>query len=157
MSAIALSRILVPTDFSDTSDTALTYAAALATAFGASVHLLHVLDASIEWHVAAHRALVSETAMAAAARARADDAMAEMLTRPDRERLHVTCETVTGTPPVAIVAYARRERIDLIVMGTHGRGAMAHLLIGSVAENVVRTAPCPVLTVPLRGHDFVKP
>ncbi|HUU33932.1 MAG TPA: universal stress protein [Vicinamibacterales bacterium] len=157
MAAIALTGILLPTDFSDSSDTALTYATALADAFGARLHLLHVLDVSIEQHQAARRALVSDAAIADAARARADEELAQLLTRPERARLHVTCATVTGTPAAAIVACARREGIDLIVMGTHGRGAMAHLLIGSVAENVVRTAPCPVLTVPLRGHDFVKP
>ena len=58
---------------------------------------------------------------------------------------------------LAIVRYAQREPIDLIVMGTHGRGAMAHLLIGSVAENVVRKAPCPVLTVRHPEHEFVTP
>lgn len=157
MHGITLARILMPTDFSDSSDTALTYATALADAFGASLHLLHVLDVSIEQRLAARKALVSGAGMTDAARTHADEALAQLLTRPDRARLNVTCATVTGAPPSAIVDYARREGIDLIVMGTHGHGAMAHLLIGSVAENVVRMSPCPVLTVPLRGHDFVKP
>ena len=63
----------------------------------------------------------------------------------------------SNAPAVAIVDYARRERIDLIVTGTHGRGAVAHLLMGSVAERVVRTAPCPVLTVRHPEHEFVVP
>ena len=63
----------------------------------------------------------------------------------------------SNTPALAIVGYARDARVDLIVMGTHGRGAMAHLLMGSVAERVVRTAPCPVLTVRHPEHDFVLP
>ena len=61
------------------------------------------------------------------------------------------------SPAAAIVDYARREQIDLIVMGTHGRGGVAHLLMGSVAERVVRTAPCPVLTVRHPEHEFVLP
>ncbi len=156
MPGVTLSRILMPTDFSDPSDVALTYATALAGAFGASVHLLHVVDASIEQELAARQAFVADADLSEAARTRAGEELAQLLTRPDRERLRVTCATVTGTPPAAIVDYARREGIDLIVMGTHGRGGVARLLIGSVAENVVRMAPCPVLTVPLRGHDFVK-
>ena len=60
-------------------------------------------------------------------------------------------------PAVAIADYARQHGIDLIVMGTHGRGAVAHVLLGNVAERVVRTAPCPVLTVRNQEHEFVLP
>jgi len=63
----------------------------------------------------------------------------------------------SDAPALAIVEYATRERIDLIVTGTHGRGAVAHFLMGSVAERVVRTAPCPVLTVRHPEHEFVIP
>jgi nucleotide-binding universal stress UspA family protein len=56
-------------------------------------------------------------------------------------------EAVIGTPASAIIEFAGGRGVDLIVMGTHGRGGMSHLLLGSVAERVVRTAPCPVLTV----------
>ena len=61
------------------------------------------------------------------------------------------------TAATDIVEYARSESIDLIVMGTHGRGALRHLLMGSVAERVVRWAPCPVLTVRAHERDFVQP
>jgi nucleotide-binding universal stress UspA family protein len=63
----------------------------------------------------------------------------------------------SDAPAAAIVDYAAREHIDLIVTGTHGRGGVAHLLMGSVAERVVRTAPCPVLTVRHPEHEFVLP
>jgi len=63
----------------------------------------------------------------------------------------------SNSPSVAIVDYAKQARVDLIVTGTHGRGAVAHLLMGSVAERVVRTAPCPVLTVRHPEHEFVIP
>jgi len=62
-----------------------------------------------------------------------------------------------GTPATEIVHYAEEEDIDLIVMGTHGRGFMSHMVMGSVAEKVVRTAPCPVLTVRNANHGFVIP
>jgi nucleotide-binding universal stress UspA family protein len=64
---------------------------------------------------------------------------------------------VSNGPAVSIVNYAQETRADLIVMGTHGRGAMAHLLMGSVAERVVRLAPCPVLVVRHPEHEFVVP
>jgi nucleotide-binding universal stress UspA family protein len=65
--------------------------------------------------------------------------------------------TTSGSPAYAIVDYARENRIDLIVMGTHGRGALAQLMMGSVAERVVRIASCPVLTVRHPEHEFVTP
>ncbi len=156
MSTTTLTRILVPTDFSDTSMVALKYATALSDVFGACLHLLHVVDNAIEMRAAGDLAMAPGQDIVGAARVRAADALAQLLTRPEREKYAATLSTETGAPFATIVQYARREQIDLIVMGTHGRGPMAHLLIGSVAENVVRKAPCPVLTVPLRGHDFVK-
>ncbi|MBT4867638.1 MAG: universal stress protein, partial [Planctomycetaceae bacterium] len=65
--------------------------------------------------------------------------------------------TPAGTPFVEIVRLAREEDVDLVVVGTHGRGAVAHMLLGSVAEKVVRKSPCPVLTVPQKGHTFSMP
>jgi nucleotide-binding universal stress UspA family protein len=64
---------------------------------------------------------------------------------------------VEGSPKVEVVRYARSQGIDLIVLATHGRSGLAHVIIGSVAESVVRTAPCPVLTVRPEGHQFVMP
>jgi nucleotide-binding universal stress UspA family protein len=63
----------------------------------------------------------------------------------------------TGSPYVEIVTYASENDIDLIILGTHGRGAIAHMLLGSIAEKVVRKAPCPVLTVRPAGHQFIVP
>ena len=62
-----------------------------------------------------------------------------------------------GTPFLEIIRYAREHEIDLIVMGTHGRSGLGHVLIGSVAERVVRKSPCPVLTIRPGGHEFVMP
>jgi nucleotide-binding universal stress UspA family protein len=155
MSALTLTRILVPTDFSETSAAAVKYAVSLADAFGAQIHLLHVMEQPVQWQMAAEIAMVTAPVDDAALRDRAETELAGLLTRDERERYQLVCATEVGAPFAAIVKYARREAIDLIVMGTHGRGAVAHLLIGSVAENVVRKAPCPVLTIPTRGHDFV--
>jgi nucleotide-binding universal stress UspA family protein len=69
----------------------------------------------------------------------------------------VVREVQSGPPFVEIVRYAKEHDVDLIVMGTHGRTGIAHALIGSVAEKVVRKAPCPVLTVRPEGHQFVMP
>ena len=64
---------------------------------------------------------------------------------------------VEGSPKVEIIRYARKQDIDLIVLSTHGRTGLSHVIMGSVAESVVRTAPCPVLTVRPEGHQFVMP
>jgi nucleotide-binding universal stress UspA family protein len=157
MSTIGLTRILVPTDFSDPADVALRYAIGFADAFGAQLHLLHVIEPWVAQQFAASLALVPAFDVEAEARARAETELGQVLTRDERERYTARLAIKTGAPFAEIVGYARREDIDLIVMGTHGRGTLSHLLIGSVAENVVRKAPCPVLTVPVRGHDFVKP
>jgi nucleotide-binding universal stress UspA family protein len=82
----------------------------------------------------------------------------DRLTDDDRAALHATPVLATSDNAAEeIVRYAKAHAIDLIVMGTHGRGAVAQLLMGSVAERVVRTAPCPVLTVRNPEHEFVIP
>jgi universal stress protein A len=156
MAHMTLTRILVPTDFSDTAAVALKYATALADVFQARLHVLHVIDLTIGRQWDAELAMVASRDIENEARARSDAELAQLFTRAEREKYSAALVTEVGAPFSAIVKYARREDIDLVVMGTHGRGPLAHLLIGSVAENVVRKAPCPVLTVPLRGHDFVK-
>ena len=76
----------------------------------------------------------------------------------DRTALGAVGVVIRGTNPAeTIVAYAKANSIDLIVTGTHGRGGIKHLLMGSVAERVVRTAPCPVLTVRAHERDFIVP
>jgi universal stress protein A len=143
-----ITRILVPTDFSDTADAALAYAKELAGRVGASLHLLHVFD---DFYTAATfapevygavPASVRETSLRAA-----EDHLNERLPEDERAYFNGTTAIATGLTANAIVDYARTHGIDLIVIGTHGRGGIAHLLLGSVAERVLRVAPCPVLTV----------
>jgi universal stress protein A len=143
-----ITRILVPTDFSATSDAALDWAKTVAHTMGASLHLLHVFE---DPFVTGAFAAEAYAPMPPATRAALlDDAKARLthrLSAEERASFRATTEIVTGVSASAIIEYAQDQNIDLIVMGTHGRTGMAHLLLGSVAERVVRTAPCPVLTV----------
>jgi nucleotide-binding universal stress UspA family protein len=154
---IAIKTILVPTDFSEASESALKYGKALADAFGASLHLVHVMEDllahawSAEVYVASMPALREEIAKEATER------LAGMLTDDEHQRLKSTTAILAGNPFLEIIRYAGAQNVDLIVIGTHGRGALAHMLLGSVAEKVVRKAPCPVLTVRPAQHEFVMP
>ena len=146
---IVLKRVLVATDFSTPSDAALTYGRALARTFGASLHLLHVAENQFLRPVAADPAIIT------AAQMRWLD---DRLTAADRNELRARAVVeISDSPAKAIVDYARGEAIDLIVLGTQGRSVMSQILVGSVAERVVRTAPCPVLTVHHPEHEFVVP
>lgn len=141
-------RILVPTDFSPPSDAALEYARMLAAKFGASLRLLHVIDepTPASNFVADGYAPTTDDirdALLTQARGR----LAYAMNVADRTHFHATANAVIGMPAPAIVDYAAATGTDLIVMGTHGRTGLAHMLMGSVAEHVVRTAGCPVLTV----------
>ena len=146
---ILLKQILVATDFGDASEVALDYGRALARTFGASLHLLHVMENQFMRPSAAEPHVL---------RAAAVKRLGERLTDDDRATLHATAVLETSDNAAEeIVLYAKAHNIDLIIMGTHGRGAIAQLLVGSVAEKVVRTAPCPVLTVRHPEHEFVIP
>jgi universal stress protein A len=142
------SRILVPLDFSATSDAALTYAKELAATFHARLFLLHIVE-----DPSAAGAWTPEVYVAASAELRetllhdAQERLESALTAAERERFKASLDVWVGTAADGIGAFARKKTIDLIVMGTHGRRGLAHMFLGSVAERVVRTAPCPVLTI----------
>jgi universal stress protein A len=148
-------RILVPIDFSPTSDVALRYGRDLAKTFGATLHVLHAVGDAVTLGAVPPAygpelgSVVVE--LEADARRRVSE-----LVEPDRaDGLTVTDSVVSAmSPSNAIVTYAKEHDIDLIVMGTHGRGAVAHFLLGSVTESVVRSAPCPVLTVRHAERDW---
>jgi nucleotide-binding universal stress UspA family protein len=142
-------RILAPTDFSPTSDVALDYARALAKRFGASLHLLHVLDDPLAYGGFSGEMYLGEPSQALRATLvqEAERKLGARLRPEDRQQLNATAEVTMDSGPKAITDYASAQGIDLIVMGTHGRTGLAHAVMGSVAERVVRTAPCPVLTV----------
>ena len=149
-----ITRILVPTDFSEPSDAALAYAKALAAQFSASINLIHVLEDSVATGVFGTETYVPEAPeYSTALRADAEERLATRLTPAERAKFNARTELVFGPSAQAIVDYARDRGIDLIVMGTHGRTGIAHALMGSVTERVVRTAHCPVLTT----HAMLEP
>ena len=146
---IDIRRILHPSDSSDCSAHAFEYASEFATQFDAELHLLHVCEVTIP--VPLPPEYVRELMVLA-------EKDLDKLAETDSVRdLDIVKSVRCGPPFVEIVRYAQAHRIDLIVMGSHGRGAIAHALLGSVAEKVVRKAPCPVLTVRLEGHEFIHP
>ena len=153
---IRLQKILLPTDFSNYSAAATKYACELATKFDAELHILHTLETHLISTPNFGLGLdlpkyVSES------KAAAEKAMTPVLDPKWAAGRTVIPTVVEGSPKVEIIAYARKHNIDLIVLATHGRSGLAHVLMGSVAESVVRTAPCPVLTVRPEGHQFVMP
>lgn len=146
---IALRDVLIATDFSDAADRALAYGRELARTFGATIHVIHVIENSF----------LRATAVDPEVRkAMAADTLNQRLTDDDRRTLRArTVLNVSDHPADAVVHYARTGKIDLIVVGTRGRGVASQLLVGSVAERIVRMAPCPVLTVRSTQHEFVYP
>jgi universal stress protein A len=140
-------RILVPTDFSEPSDAALEYARGMAARFGATLNLLHVLEAPFVTGPLGSEAFTPEVPAVQAELFEQARTRLRHRVLPDAAGYLTTTEIVAGTSARSILDYARERGVDLIVMGTHGRTGMAHLLMGSVAEKVVRGAHCPVMTV----------
>jgi nucleotide-binding universal stress UspA family protein len=154
--AIRLQRILLPTDFSAYSAAATRYACELATRFGAELHVLHTLEVHLSDTPGFGMGLALPQYVHES-KAAAEKALSSVLDPQWSAGRTVVQSVVEGSPKVEIVRYARRHDIDLIMLATHGRSGLAHVIIGSVAESVVRTAPCPVLTVRPEGHQFVRP
>jgi nucleotide-binding universal stress UspA family protein len=144
---IQMSNVLVAVNFDDASNVALVYARSLARNFGARLHVLHVME-NLFLRPMANDPRAIEAGIT--------KRLLDCLTDEDRTVLHaVPVIRKSDEPADEIVKYAKSEGIDLIVMGTHGRPGIAHLLMGSVAEKVVRTAPCPVLTLRHPEREFV--
>lgn len=147
----ALKRILVPTDFSDPSQEALTTAMAFARMFGATLDLVHVA-VEIAYPLPPPIDVASLPIDIGPVLDRAADGLAAEEARV--RGAGVLCESamLVGRPDQEIVSRARATGADLIVMGTHGRSGLAHALLGSNAERVVQHSPCPVLIVPRRDR-----
>ena len=147
-----IKRILVPLDFSPNSTRALDYAHGLALKFDAAIHLIHVCEVP-------GMSIGSMDAYAIAysdwSQRLGEEAERHLTEIKNRLRgVEATTEVLFGSPAAAIVDAANANGADLIVMGTHGHGALMHVMMGNVAERVVRTAACPVLTV--RGPRSAK-
>jgi nucleotide-binding universal stress UspA family protein len=143
---IEIKTILVPIDFGDCSVAAVRYAKQLAEKFEGGIHLLYVIpDSALILPDAVLPPLASAPDVDGL-RARAASGLDGFVAREGLPA-GTTHETRVGSPADEIIECAKLKRADLIVIGTHGRGALAHFLLGSVAERVVRHSPCPVLTV----------
>ena len=149
---MSLKGILVPHDFSETSEAAANYGIALARSFGAQLHFLHVGDEARS-AMDSEFPIGLEGSMADAVRER----LLKILSPKDQLALRPILAIRPGAPAAEIAHYAKDQDIDLIVMGTHGRGFVGHVVMGSVAEKVVRIAPCPVLTVRGPKRGFLQP
>jgi nucleotide-binding universal stress UspA family protein len=152
---IVLKNILVATDFGESAAVALTYGRDFARTFDARLHLVHMVE-----DVMVRNSPEVAFATPELQKSLEDGAwrsLRGLITEDDRAFKVVPVVQTAVNVPNAIVEYAKANDIDLIITGTHGRGAIKHLLMGSVAERVVRTAPCPVLTVHAKERDFLAP
>ncbi len=149
---IAIHKILVATDFSEHGAKAVRYGTELAYNFQAELHLLHVVQPTpAMYEEGFYFPSNTEEQIESAAIKQLDEV------KIDRENVSVVRRVARGTPFLEIVRYAKENVVDLVIVGTHGRGAIAHMLLGSVADRVVRKAPCPVLVVRDEEHEFIMP
>jgi len=154
---IEIKRILAPTDFSAHSDTAVRFACQIAERFASELHLLHVLSEIIPTGPDPLLMPVMPPQFYKDSEDRANETLASLL-HPDWGRpVKVKTAIRWGSPVESIVSYALDERVDMIVIATHGRTGLSHVLLGSVAERIVREAPCPVLTIRDRGAAHPSP
>jgi nucleotide-binding universal stress UspA family protein len=151
---IKISRILVPTDFSELANLAVDYGSAIAEQFQSELHLLHVVDDYFALAPEAQLMLPDRNEYLRDLKAASEKELAK---RPVhcKSSTGLSRHTIVGRPFTEIVRFSKDHKIDLIVIGSHGRRGLSHFLLGSVAERVVRTAGCPVLTVRPDQHQFV--
>ncbi len=150
---IEFSKILFPTDFSEWAEYAGRYALSIAKKYGSKVYVAHVVE---PFTYAADFGIDYGTQfkeMEATARRLLDDSVASM----KKAGADIDSVLLSGNPYAEIIKLAKKEEVDLIVMATHGRTAIEHLLMGNVAEKVLRKSPCPVLTVKKTVHSSVAP
>lgn len=153
---VVIKKILVATDFSEPSGVALAYGRDLARNYGAQLFVLHVVEDVMMRYAPEVASGLPE--IQADLEASAQRELDKRLTDDDRVALRAIGKIQVATNMAdAICAFAKENAIDLIVTGTHGRGAVKHFLMGSVAERVVRFAACPVLTVHCHERDFIVP
>ena len=157
MDGISISRILLPTDFSELGGEAVAYACGLAEKFNSELHLLHVVQDLVVMVPEPGIAVPPPGVYLEDLRASAVEALEKVLPAGWEAGHRVVKATREGAPFLEILTYAKEFDVDLIVLGTHGRSGLAHVLLGSVTERVVRKARCPVLTVRAKGHEYKHP
>ena len=152
---IQLKRLLVPTDFSESARHALTYGTSFAREYKAHLVLLHVVEnLTVGYASDLFPVPMAEVFQEISGYARAE--LAKLAVEVREKGVEVEDQVVQGKPSAEIVRFAEKNAIDMIVLGTHGKGMLDQALFGSTTERVVRRAPCPVLTVRLTEHEFVR-
>lgn len=144
---INIQRILVAIDFSDSGNAALQQAKELAEIFHAQLEVLHVVEEPFGYVASSHGYIPELDAFLESLNSAARAQLNEVLTPAEVEHFQARLSLKSGTPYAEIVRFAKDHNADLIVMGTHGRGPLRQMFLGSVAEKVVRYASCSVLTV----------
>jgi nucleotide-binding universal stress UspA family protein len=146
-------RILHPTDFSESADRAQHRAVGLARGLGAELVLLHVTADLPPLYHQGFWGLTDAAAVVEEQRKWASDTLQSRIATIVSEGVPARAKVVAGIPVDEIVRAATEDGVDFIVMGTHGRGGLDRMLLGSVADRVIRLAPCPVMTVRGDGRD----
>ncbi len=157
MSEFAFRKILYATDFSELSAWALNYATYLARTCGAELHCVHVVDDSYQYWMSFDAGTIPATLPVEQLTGSAEKQMAAFLAEKVPADMAVVSKVLHGRAFVEIIRYARQQQMDLIVLGTHGWSALRQVLMGAVADKVVRKSPCPVLTVRHPEHGFEMP
>jgi nucleotide-binding universal stress UspA family protein len=156
MPTVSLKKILVPQDFSEYSLHALKYAVTFAELFKSELIVLHIVE-PIVYPADFSFGQVSIPAMEEEIRKHSEEQLNELVEREIPAGIKATPIIRVGKPFIEIVEVAKGENADLIVISSHGRTGMDHVLFGSTADKVVRKAPCPVLTIRPHEHEFVLP
>ncbi|TVM03574.1 MAG: universal stress protein [Candidatus Brocadia sp. WS118] len=152
---ISIKNILCPIDYSVYSEMALKYAIEFAEKYRAKLYLMHVLD--IRVYDINDPDLYNVNIVDAETIAKLRERLLRCVTEDTKGRIPVEAIIIQGVPFAEIIKTSKEHKIDLIVIGTHGRTGISHAIMGSVAEKVVRKAPCPVLTIRHPEHDFIMP
>ncbi|MFT7460684.1 MAG: universal stress protein A [Planctomycetota bacterium] len=151
---INIERILWPTDFSDNSKVAQLYACELAKQFGAELHIIHVIIDPAYFMTSMGVGYIPDH-YEADIREHSDEELGKLPTGVAVDGLIIIRKTIYGAAAEDITSYANDHGISMIVMGTHGYSGMNRLLLGSVAEKVVRISSCPVLTIHADDNQFI--
>lgn len=151
----AIKKVLVPIDFSDYSKSALKYAVSFAKSFNADIILVYVVEPVI-YPPDFSMGQIAMPSINSEWDDRAKDELQKLAKNEITDIKNTKTIIKTGKPFVEIVETAKEENVDLIIIATHGRSGVEHILFGSTAEKVVRKAPCPVLTLrePIKGFDY---
>ena len=151
---IKLRKVLVPTDFSESARHALTYGTSFAREYEAELTLLHVVEnLTVGYASDLFPVPMQEVFQEISGYAKTE--LAKLGAQAREKNVSVVEHVAQGKPSAEIIRFARETEIDMIVLGTHGKGMLDQALFGSTTERVVRRAPCPVLTVRLAEHEFI--